>query len=94
MCAGINGDAVIFWANQKLHYISMLTPVDDAPYFYIDQFVFPDDEGGEKGKIFGEQIEGKYAEDEDKEIINRYRKVEYQWLNSKLKKIKVLIYKK
>ncbi len=92
MCAGTNANYVLFWDGQKIHYVKELRPGGDVPYFYSDDLIFPVHKGGEKGKIFGEQISGEYGEEEGAEdIIESHKKVEYKWTGTKLVQTKVLI---
>lgn len=91
MCAGINEDVVIFWNEEAFHNVITLSPGGDAPYFFDDSLVFPEDENGEKGKIFGVQKEGYYSDESQSEILERHKKVEYKWLNNKLIPVKILI---
>lgn len=97
MCAGINGYTIIFWDTQKLIYATMLRPGGDAPMFATDDLIFPEDEGGVKGKIIRDEQVGEYQDTENgegKEVIESHLRVEYTWTGTTLKKGKVLINKK
>jgi hypothetical protein len=50
-CGCLTGDMVIFWANDKFHYVADLKGSPDAEYSQYQDFVFPSDMEGEKGII-------------------------------------------
>lgn len=98
MCGGANIYVVIFFSNNKLSLVSTLYPGADAPYYFSDHLIFPEDENGVKGRIIHEVQEGYWEENDSeeggKDVIEKHRKVECIWTGKGLKEIKVLIDKK
>lgn len=88
MCAGAFGDIIAFWHNNALTYINTLVDGSDAPCFSEEEYIYPDDEGGEAGKIIWTNQSGCY-DDDDYETPNLDvdEKVEYRWNGSKLVEI-------
>lgn len=93
-CGGVNACNVIFWDGKNLMLAKTLYPGSDAPAYASDRLIFPSDKGGEKGKIIGDQEEGWYSQDQEKDIVEYRKQVEYIWTGTTLQQTKVLLDKK
>lgn len=93
MCAGLNEYYVIFWDGKKLFHVADLTPGGDAPYYFLDEFIYPEDEEnrGKKGRIIRNFKEGYYDDTGDKDVVESHHQVEYEWTGKELKKIKEVV---
>lgn len=88
MCAGADGDVVVFWNDQKLHYVQALHSGSDIPVFASEKFIYPKDKGGKKDRVIFAEEAGEYGENADDVTYNYQRKTEYIWTGTKLKKSK------
>lgn len=85
-CGGAFGDVYIFWDKAILHHARTLHSGADAPVFSDESFVFPEDEGGKKGRIIFNESAG---EDGDEGTVYDYqRKTELIWTGCELKEVK------
>lgn len=89
MCAGADGDVVVFWNKQKLHYIQALYSGADMPFFASENFIYPKDKDGKKDQIIFVEEAGEHGEEADDDIDYEYqRKTAYIWTGTELKKAK------
>lgn len=83
MCAGAFGDVIIFWNGKNLMYAITLTHGSDAPMFYQESLVYPNEKGGKPNTIIWKAKGGEHNED-GTESINESKQVEYRWNGNKL----------
>ncbi|CAA6800199.1 MAG: Unknown protein [uncultured Aureispira sp.] len=91
MCGGVRAYNIVFWDGKDLVYVKTKRPFGDSPFYASDDLVFPDDKGGEKGKIIGDEQIGWYDEDKEANVLASHKRIEYVWTGKTLKQTKVLI---
>lgn len=79
-CGVPSGDVYVFWDGTRLQHVRTTDSFADAPIYVIESLVFPNEEGGKKGKILLQTIS---ANEEGEE---KTKTETYTWTGSTLKK--------
>lgn len=85
MCAGAFGDVVVFWNGKKLFHAITLHHGFDAPMFYEESLIYPEDDKGKKGVVVWTAKGGEHNDD-GTDTIDTDKKEEYVWTGTELKK--------
>ena len=83
-CGGIISDIYLFWDGKNFQFAKKLDSQFDAPQFYRDYFVFPNQPGGNSGKILEVQESGYYPEGSEQEEITELKKNSFSWKDNQL----------
>jgi len=83
-CGYTNGDIHIYWTGNQLIYGIESPMVSEAGIFYFStELIYPDDEGGEDGKLIKKVINESYDETGNT-AEKSVKKLLYKWDGSKL----------
>jgi hypothetical protein len=87
-CAYTNGDILISWNGEDMHYGLDATRVSDGgAFYYVSEVIFPSQEGGVENQVIVTEEQAYFDEDQDKYVIEIDRKTFYQWNGTRLVKV-------
>lgn len=85
MCGGAFGQVVLFWDGQKMHHAKLLRDGADAPFYWEESLVYPNDKGGKPNRIIFKTEEG--GENDNGQEYSEVKTYDYYWTGTKLEKI-------
>lgn len=89
-CGGAFADILLFTNKDKIQFIMKLDEGFDAPYFATNTFIFPTDENGKKKWIIQVEESG-YVDDNDKTVIEDFKKSFWRWNGNQLVLVKTSV---
>lgn len=82
-CGGAMGTVVFFWDGKTLHHARTLHDGADAPMWYSEEFVYPEDSAGLGDKILWISETGGEEDESGEEFIETDQSL-FRWTGSKL----------